>query len=56
MESVQISPCGFICERKESSCYQISGWKYGHFQTPTMKTDIRTFLENKSLTSDYLST
>ena len=49
MESVQISPCGFICEREESWCKQISGWKYGHFETPTTKTDILTFLENKRL-------
>ena len=49
MESVQISPCGFICEREESWCYQISGWKYGHFESPTTKTSILTFLENKRL-------
>ena len=35
--------------------------KNGHFETPTTKTDILTFLENKrllreQLTSDYLST
>ena len=49
MESVQISPCGFICEREESWCFQISGWKYRHFETPTTKTDVLTFLENKRL-------
>ena len=26
LESVQISSCGFVCELKESWCYQISGW------------------------------
>ena len=63
MESVQTSPCGFICKRKESWCYQISGWKYGHFETPTTKTDIILVLSSKikgflreQLTSDYLST
>lgn len=25
LESVQISSCGFVCELKESWCYQISG-------------------------------
>ena len=49
MESVQISPCAFICEREESSCLQISGWKCGHFETSTTKTNILTFLENKRL-------
>ena len=47
MESVQISPCGFICEREESWCQQISSWKYGHSETPTTKTSILTFLENE---------
>ena len=28
---------------------QISGWKYGHFETQTTKTNILTFLENKRL-------
>ena len=28
---------------------QISGWKYGHFETQTAKTNILTFLENKRL-------
>ena len=46
MESVQISPCAFIYEREESWCQQISGWKYGHFETPTTKTNILTFREN----------
>ena len=51
MENVQISPCGFICEREKSWCQQILGWKYGHFETPTpgSKTDILAFLENKRL-------
>ena len=49
MESTQISPCDFICEGEESWCQQISGWKYrGHFEGPSTKTDILTFLENKS--------
>ena len=38
-----------ICERVESWCQQISGWKYGHFETSTTKTDILTLLENKRL-------
>ena len=28
---------------------KFSGWKYGHFETPTTKTDSLTFLENKRL-------
>ena len=49
MESVQIFSCAFICEREESWCLQISGWNYGHFETPTTKTNTLTFLENKRL-------
>ena len=46
MESVQISPCGFNCEREENWLanygLKIRPRKYGHF-------DILTFLENKRL-------
>ena len=49
MESVQNSPCGFVCECKESWFLQISGLKLGHFETPTLKTDILIFIGNKRL-------
>ena len=48
MESIQISPCGFVCEREENWCYQISSFKYGHLETPTTKTDILSFIKNES--------
>ena len=54
MESVQISPCGCICERKES-------WKEDLFGTSATKTVILTFSKIKcflqeQITSEYLST
>ena len=44
MESVQISPCGFTCEREE-------GWKLGQSETATSKTDLLIFLTNKKLSA-----
>ena len=60
MESVQISPYGFIFKGEKSWCKQISGWKYGHFETPTTKLIFLLFskikgLLREQLTSDYLS-
>lgn len=46
MEIFQIPPCGFVCESEERFGLE----NIGHFETrPTTKTDILTFLENKSL-------
>ena len=57
MENVQISPCGFICEREKSWCQQISGWEYGHFETPTpgSKTDILAFERPSAVILDFFS-
>ena len=56
MESVQISPCAYVCEREESLCQQISGLKLGHLQTPTSKTDRLIFLPNKLLLAGTIYT
>ena len=34
---------------RRDNASKFSGWKYGHFETPTTKTDSLTFLENKRL-------
>ena len=50
MERVQISPCGFVCEREES--YNVSEFqviKLGQSETPTSKTYLLIFLINKKL-------
>ena len=49
MESVQISPRVFVCERQESRCQRIPGKKLGQSETLTSKTDLLIFLTNKKL-------
>ena len=56
MESVQISPCAYVCEREERLCQQISGLKLGHLQTPTSKSDRLIFLPNKRLLAGTIYT
>ena len=38
-----------LANTRRDDASKFSSWKYGHFQTPTTKTGILTFLENKRL-------
>ena len=52
--SVQISPYGFVSVREKNWRYRISRQKLGHFEIPTSKTYILSFLANKRLLAEKI--